>query len=306
MKKHKRFADVFGDVSPVGLDVMEGRELLSANIVDVALDPSGNLSIAGTAGNDSIQVIMQDTPSGMKTQVRTGGVKVTLPDVVNRINVQGNSGNDKIDFSVFGMARSIPIEIDAGDGKDKVNFLAVGAYQSAGWIYIQGGEDSDQILADSDTPLYIGGGKGDDVLTLGDKLIWSPTHTVSGDEGNDIITNLSASYAYLYGGADNDVMFGGDFGNYFDAGAGKNVVYGGLGGDIFGSSSGGQDKIWGGNGSDGLYIHRVFASTEITFDGGPGFDYVNAYDLSILFAPKFNLFNIESMWQINSDGGGKG
>jgi Ca2+-binding RTX toxin-like protein len=136
------------------------------------------------------------------------------------------------------------------------------------------GADSAEVLVGTKFNDYIEMGIGDD--------------TAYGGAGNDVIFGgkSNAGHNTIYGGDGNDFLFGGDAPDLIDGGKGDDWIWGNssgssvngldqlIGGDgndhIFGGI--GIDKIFGGNGDDYIYGGQ---DTDPTVFGGDGNDYIN-------------------------------
>ncbi|HEX8324262.1 MAG TPA: calcium-binding protein [Tepidisphaeraceae bacterium] len=175
------------------IEALEGRRLLAGQPFGSVVD--GILLVNGTASNDQISF----RTKGLRTLVR-------MNDVLAKFTTSSFSG----------------IEVQAGDGKDAVDFSAMSV------------------------PCYVNLGTGNDVAY--------------GGTGNDSLTG-AAGKDTLYGNAGNDRLNGGNTGDVLFGGEGNDVVYAGFGDDVAEGGSGrnrlfgedGVDKLYGGRQSDGIY-----------------------------------------------------
>jgi Ca2+-binding RTX toxin-like protein len=196
------------------MECLERRVCLSAVL-------TGNvLVIAGTAGNDVITVSLD-------------------PQKANYLVKFNQSG------SAYPRSAVQSIEVDAGDGNDKITLESTIKLKStlnggAGNDTITGGAGGDAINGgDGDDQLYGSGGKD----------------TIHGDAGNDLIQ----------GGAADDSLFGDD---------GFDQVYGDAGNDML--EGGANDDTLGGDDEDVLYLTGKPRPADIagndSLDGGDGSD----------------------------------
>lgn len=100
---------------------------------------------------------------------------------------------------------------------------------------------------------------------------------VHGNDGNDIIQNLTRDLSMTaFGGNGNDNMLGGDKNDYLVGEAGNDILSGGAGDDfIYGGD--GNDRLYGGSGYDYLYGDAGNDYLDIggnggAVDGGAGYD----------------------------------
>ena len=271
-----------------GYEVLEGRRLLAA----IVLDTTGELFIAGGAGNDVGSFVASGNQfvaniSGAESETFSASEisRVTFigfdgndtftnsTDIVS--SFFGGSGNDTLnggsndDNIVGGVGADV---IFGGDGDDRL----VGAF---GDDEIRGGNGNDRIFGSADTNTLFGDA-GDDVIFGGDQV-----DTIFGGDGID----------QIYGLDGNDILDAGDGGvtaeaelvlglggnDTITAGSGFNVIFGGDGNDtITGGNSAenrlhgqaGDDILTGGDGTD--LIRGVEGSN--TIDGRAGNDNIVA------------------------------
>jgi len=138
-------------------------------------------------------------------------------------------------------------------------------------IKIEGAATDDTLIVNgshSDITLRLYGGEGDDTITVGSNV--NGSDRIYGEDGNDTIRG-GMDADYIWGGADNDTIYGEDgidklYGDEGDdtirGGNDRDFLYGGLGEDFINGDTG-NDVIWGGADNDTLH-------------GGDGFDTIYA------------------------------
>jgi Ca2+-binding RTX toxin-like protein len=249
------------------LEPLEGRRLLSLSViphgtsgVGISPDDPTRISVAGTTGNDTIDVDV-DPADATQYRVTMNGVATDFPrsqftglDITGEPDNDLNSslgGNDSIFVdAVFAQ----PCNIDGGPGNDTI-------FGSNGPDNINGGYGNDSIGGRAGNDTIAGDGlvdmpslEGNDTCVggLGDDL-------VSGDAGNDELhggkgnDNVSGQEGNdtLFGGAGTDTLTGGDGGDYELGGAGNDLVQGNNGPDTL-LGQAGNDTLVGGLGFDVL------------------------------------------------------
>ncbi|UGY14416.1 rhizobiocin [Bradyrhizobium septentrionale] len=275
------FVDNAGDVvtenSGEGTDTVHTTitYALTANVENLILDGSGNLTGSGNALNN----------------VLTGNA--------GNNSLYGNDGNDTAyggagaDILVLGNGDDYG---DAGDGNDYI-------YAGAGNDVLIGGAGLDVLLGEDGNDVeyggsgfnYLFGGAGTDTLIGSGGTAASDVNVMYGEAGADYLYGGQGTN-YFYGGTGVDTMFGGSGlnifissgetdGNVIYGGSGQNYVYGSNGGDTVTGGSGvdvflmgtGADNITGGGGVDYAW-------------GGAGADTFNISDSSqeIMVIQDFN------------------
>ncbi len=195
---------------------LESRLLLSATL------DAGTLTVDGTDEADRIRIFNQDD---------------NLVVVVN---------GERSEFAAADVER---IEVNAGDGNDRVALLGVDQDAT-----IEGGAGNDRII----------GGNGNDVINGGDGR-----DRIQGRGGDDSLDGGDGADR-LIGQAGDDVLTGGNGHDFLNGGSGDDDLGGGIGRDRLRggrgldmlSGGGGRDDLDGGDGSDIL-------------DGGDGGDRLN-------------------------------
>ena len=271
-----------------GYEVLEGRRLLAA----IVLDTTGELFIAGGAGNDVGSFVASGNQfvasiSGAESETfsasEISGVTfigfdgndtfTNSTDIVSTFF--GGSGNDTLnggsndDNIVGGVGADV---ISGGDGDDRL----VGAF---GDDEIRGGNGNDTIFGSADTNTLFGDA-GDDIIFGGDQV-----DTIFGGDGIDQIYGLDGNDILDAGdggvAAEAELILGLGGNDTITAGSGFNVIFGGDGDDtITGGNSAenrlhgqaGDDILTGGDGND--LIRGVEGNN--TIDGRAGDDNIVA------------------------------
>jgi Ca2+-binding RTX toxin-like protein len=217
-------AQRLANVAPaVAAEVLEGRRLLSAGIINrvLVVDGDGNGNFIELFQNGSVVTVAIDSDDPLDFN----------PGDFDSASVSGLGGNDTIilDYNNPGVSFPTVAWIDGGDGND----------------YIQGGDFADTIH----------GGDGNDSLHGGDSA-----DTMYGDDGNDGVYGEvggdilygGVGYDTLDGDGDADVIYGGTgSGANSDSVTGYDLIYGGDADDsLFGE--GGGDTIYGEDGADSI------------------------------------------------------
>ena len=184
----------------------------------IVLDSHGLLTVTAAAGNNQIQVWINDkkvraTLDGLVKDFTLGSVK--------EIKILGGAGNDTIIVN----SGSIPAYVDGGAGND----------------IIRGGAEADIFLG-GDGKDHLAGGGGNDRLEGG-----AGSDLLFGDAGNDT----------LLGGDGDDLLFGGDGNDLLIGGNGADALHGGAGNDTLDARDGSaRDSLFGGGGNDSAFIDR--------------------------------------------------
>ena len=150
--------------------------LLSLN-VDGGADADTILP-TGTAGPDSVQLVLSATPSTVDVSMDGGSTfaHVLASDLSDRIDVQTLGGADTI-VAGNGLSTLTPLVLDGGPGPDTIT----------------GGDGNDTLLGGDDNDT-VTGGRGTDVAFLGngdDTFVWNPgdnSDVVEGQAGTDTLT----------------------------------------------------------------------------------------------------------------------
>ena len=150
--------------------------LLSLN-VDGGAD-ADTIFPTGTAGPDSVQLVLSATPSTVDVSMDGGSTfaHVLASDTSDKIDVQTLGGADTI-LAGNGLSTLTPLVLDGGPGPDTIT-------GGDGNDFLFGGDDNDTVI----------GGRGNDVAFLGngdDTFVWNPgdsSDVVEGQAGTDTLT----------------------------------------------------------------------------------------------------------------------
>ncbi len=233
------------------------------------LSSGGGLSVAGTNGNDSVnltavsgllsisrngitQAVDQSTVKSIAITLHAGDDRVTIGSGVTGAYIDGGTGNDNL---------------SGGDGKDT---LTGGAGKNT--LLGNGGDDR---LNGSGSRDSISGGDGNDRLygNDGDDSLDGGTGVdrLFGGNGNDFLFGGSSNDK-LYGEAGDDTLSGGNQNDSIDGGSGNDLLIGGDGIDTFHGNAGNDtiqavdglaDSIDGGSGNDTARIDNIDGTISI-------------------------------------------
>ncbi len=260
---------------------------LEARDVPAATFSGGTLTLVGTPGNDSFQVVEANGLISVVGQKITANGKAY--DGINSALVKAiysnlGSGNDFLDAS--GLSSAIPLTVIGGAGDDYIaggpgsnslygrdgNDTLIGG-DGKDKLYGEGGDDVIQGLGGND---FISGGAGDDEIDGGDG-----NDKINGDAGDDSILGGAGKDKIdggdgddeIDGGDGNDIILGSAGNDNLDGGDGNDTIYGGAGND---SANGGlgNDLIFGDDGND--FLHGDDGNDTIA--GGAGADFVYGDD----------------------------
>ena len=255
----------------------------------------GNLSIAGSAGADTIHlaatgggVLVQFNGTSYGPFAVTGSIVVqggdgadaiTVADDVNRpVTLIGGAGNDTLrggsgaDLLEGGLGDDSLVATAGNDtlaGGDGNDTLKAGSGNDL--LFGGDGDDSLQAASGNDT---LTGGAGHDTLRAGsgdDSLLGGAGNdSLVGHSGNDRLDGESGDDT-IRAGSGNDIVFGGDGHDSIIGASGCDVLDGGAGNDTIRAGSG-VDVVFGGDGHDSL----LGGSGLDTLDGGAGNDTILA------------------------------
>ncbi len=244
-----------------------GRDVLRGQAGDDTLDGgSGNDELTGGIGDDLARLTAPEVHAWLR--VTRDGTTATLKldrypafggvlqerdraQSVTRVLLQGNSGNDRLDWSGLpvadfealglthlaahgGRGRDILVggpnaeSLDGGEGNDNLS-----------------GNGGDDILSDLLGDNVLQGHDGDDTLMAG-----AGNDTLDGGEGDDDL-DAGAGDDQVFAGAGLDAVQAGDGDDYLDGGEGDDTLDGGDGRDTIWAQAG-EDLLLGGPGDDGL------------------------------------------------------
>ena len=246
------------------IDALEPRILFALSL---KLD-EGLLTIGGTGASDTI--VISKLEDNLSIAVNKS-IFIMPGDEIQRINIKGLGGNDRISF---GDGVNIAATIFGGDGND---LLSGGGRSNrlcgeAGHDTLVGSTGRDQFIGGigidtanfsqrlDDLVITLDGKPNDGTPTVGQTKgegdnVMSDVEVVIGGAGDDSITG-SAKRDILRGGAGDDTLIGNDGDDLLVGGDGADVIKGGLGDDT---------------------IMAIDLDSTDTVDGGDGFDSV-AYD----------------------------
>ncbi|TCK07577.1 LEPR-XLL domain-containing protein [Marinobacterium mangrovicola] len=297
------------DVTSPGAVLGEDSDLL----LSYEMDEGSTLKINGGAGNDEFQLIgFDDDEIYLEVDLGEGDDILNVQGAPtsgvsgSRFNIiRGGAGNDIItatggrDLIIGGSGVDI---IDAGYGDD----LVIGdEYEESGptlTVKVKGTDSGDTLSGGAGNDILIGGGGVDDVsgnggtdLVVGDGALL----TFSSPSAIKVFSNLKAlnqggvreteelatSFGdTLSGGANNDILFGGNGGDTIDGDGGADIIFGGFGPDSINGGSG-ADIIFGDTGffaeaddkdnavnGDGGEADEIYGGTgeDLIFGGGGG------------------------------------
>ncbi|HAB11838.1 MAG TPA: hypothetical protein DCE47_09125, partial [Planctomycetaceae bacterium] len=227
----------------------------------LALDATGNLSVDGTAGHDTLQFQASSAANGSVTLVG-GNTGVSYTNLGGNLTVDG--GTAGVDVLVVQGSEGDDTVTSASTTEVTLNgTVTIGAAIDRLDIQTGGGNDSITISDAIVLPKAIDAGDGDDTIDLSGAGAADPT--IIGGLGDDTITG-SAGVDIILAGAGNDSIA---------AGAGADVVYAGEGNDdITGGTD--DDVIHGGDGSD--TIHWATGDGADTVEGDDGSDVLDYSD----------------------------
>jgi hypothetical protein len=205
-------------------------------------DADGNITLSGTAGDDTIRVREHRSAKGVVDGVSVddgkGHSRNYLGADANRLNIHGGDGNDFISVDPQ-VKNNLHLYGDGGDDRIEGGAGNDIIYGGAGRDYIDSREGNDTLFGEAGND-FLYGGRGNDVIEGGDGDDY-----LEGGKGNDV----------LHGNAGNDAVSGGRGDDRVFGDAGSDVLYGGSG----------TDEIFGGDGND-----RVRAEKADFVDGGAG------------------------------------
>lgn len=206
---------------------------------DVLLGHAGRDTLTGGAGNDrlfggpTIDTIIETADADITaTRTQITGIGTDMVRQVERLQLTGGAGDNRLDVSDFGN----PTEVNGEGGNDTL----IG---STAADTLNGGEGNDSILGRDGNDLLTGG-NGNDILNGG-----AGDDQLDAGAGNDGLSGWTGNDR-LIGGDDNDTLYGGDGNDTLDSGAGDDTAQGGLGDDEVNGDAG-TDILTGGVG-DGV------------------------------------------------------
>ncbi|MFT3787345.1 MAG: calcium-binding protein [Tepidisphaeraceae bacterium] len=217
----------YRDAAPRGTQDGGWNDVLIRAVEDAVAEPfavldGGTLKLTGTNGADTITVY---TSSGFVNAVRGQVARSFEEESVSRVEIDAGDGNDRVDCTSL---TSAPAYIFGGIGNDELSggIRPDTITGGAGKDTIRGSDGDDRLNgAGGHDKLYgetgndrLYGGAGDDVLDGGGNVdrLW-------GDDGADTLIG-GGSNDKLYGGTGDDLLNGGKGIDFFDGGAGRDTA----------------------------------------------------------------------------------
>lgn len=239
----------------------------------------------GDEGNDTLV-----GASGTDTLYGGAGDDTMWVTVIGKNELYGGEGNDTLAGSSVSdilSSYSIVDRLYGGDGDDFI-YSQVGTSSFAGY----GGEGNDKIVGSSDYNLLYGGGGNDELwITPG---TGSGNKVLNGDDGDDTLSGGADSGwgDRYYGGAGNDMLYGGAY-----------YQYGGDGNDVFTIIDAGKRcEIYGGTGEDTIYVPNRTADDIDQLFGDLQDQFYSVYfkDGSTLVLKDVETFAVDGkIWQLD-------
>jgi Ca2+-binding RTX toxin-like protein len=194
-------------------------------------------------------------------------VSLTLAASVNgTVSIVTGGGDDEISFSNAGW--DAPLQVDAGDGNDRIVSTGTGADQltgGAGNDYLDGGAGNDTMIGGTGNDIYVVSSLSDTVTELagegidevrtavGSRTVFNEMYVLPAN-----VENLTGTSTVDQGVRDNAL---------------NNVIKMGAGGDLVVLDAGGNDTVNGGGGDDFLYYGAALTNDDSN-NGGDGYDTV--------------------------------
>ena len=203
----------------------DGIDLLNGN------EGSDTVEVRGTTKQDLIEV---GQSVAKKLTVTSGSTLQTIESDVERVQVLGLGGNDRLELHDLTGVSPLELQLDGGNGNDRI-IADAGTGISDIRLLLIGAAGNDSLVG-TDSGESLLGGDGND--------------TILGNGGNDTI-NGGAGDDSMSGGAGNDVIGGGTGIATIDGGDGNDSLTGGLLNDVINGGSG-NDTLIGLNGDDAL------------------------------------------------------
>lgn len=265
-----------GDSEDDTLIGSRGNDLLVGDLGnDLIQGLGGNDTIYGGAGNDTIE-----GGDGVDSLFGQGG----------NDSLNGGDGDDVLYWKGFGQGNDT---LNGANGQDGVQVLGDGSGntyavgQTTDGLLTVTESTHRLVIADLTPEVTVGGGGGDDSISLGDlSKLGIGLLTVNGDLGNDFIDSTNASYGKLGvringGGGDDtltgsnsaEIINGDDGADIVTARAGDDTIDGGAGTDIINAGDG-NDSVAGGSENDTI----VGGAGNDSIDGGFDDDSITAGD----------------------------
>lgn len=294
------------------------------SIVSPGQFPGGVLSMSGSSGPDTIQLL----GANGTVYVESGGGLLGPYQNVTEVVFDGNAGADHLtaapgfNIPIYANAAgdTSPVYFQGGSGNNTLiggtaNDTLIGGagndsiVAGSGNDLIFSGDGNDTIIGGTGTDTIYAGG-GNDLVTGGsgayEIVDGAGTDTVYGGQGGvgtgteevyqqqsdgtwTFVNTPMTTYPTIYAGGGNDLVYGPTSGATIYGEAGNNTIHGGAGGNtIYGGT--GNDTIYGSSGNDLIYAgdgnDLIYGmSGNNTIYGGPGQDTIFGGDGQDLNGP---------------------
>ncbi|MFY7876758.1 MAG: calcium-binding protein, partial [Pirellula sp.] len=238
-------------------------ELARIQLIDFSIPKRGAISDA-PLGSQSNGILTLDLNTNEDdnfsiAQESSGTIVVTARGrtqsfaSISKIVGSAGKGNDNI---VFDASVTSEVDIDGGDGDDRIT------YSGSGKATLRGGAGNDRLTSSAGDD-FIYGGDGDDIIAAGAGI-----DTIRGEAGNDDILGGAGDDA-IQGDAGNDTIDGELGSDTIHGNEGNDILRGGLDNDVIYAGVG-DDSVNGDDGSDQLHGE----SGDDRIDGGLGNDFI--------------------------------
>ena len=214
------------------LDILEGRRLLSASVVQ---GYPGYYEVYGSEGADHIAISVSAADASFELDgVRYGGVEF--------ISVFSAGGDDNVSVNIDGET-PIAAAVVAGEGNDTV------AVSGGGAIWGEGGNDTLRLTDSFRGEIY--GGPGDDLMYIAGAC---DNAEIDGEGGHDHIDATGSTYGvFARGGDGHDTIYGSNADDQLYGDRGNDLLIGNAGNDVFYVNDRETDRLIGGAGVDVAY-----------------------------------------------------
>ncbi|MBQ7568835.1 hypothetical protein IJT17_08530 [bacterium] len=233
-----------------------GAGQAKAPAANTAANPSVPASVQTGSGEEwhVAGASSQAAPANVSKDAKELADTMPSPDRQNPIFATATDGNDEI-YITAGENNGLIITINGQETKYDASVLSR--------LVIDGGKGDDRITVDEKVTqsLRLTGGEGNDYIIggSGGDIIFDNygSNTINGAAGNDVIIAHGVDLKdgqgnRLEGGAGDDYLEGGNGKDYMSGGDGYDVIYG-LGGDDEIHGGAGNDYLDGGEGNDTIY-----------------------------------------------------
>jgi Ca2+-binding RTX toxin-like protein len=239
---------ISGFTRGVSVDLSSGADTL--NPTGTATDAFGTdvlVNVRGVSGTS-----LADTIFGTNFDDRFRGYAGN--DYFN-----GRNGSDLVDYAMNASSQAVSVNLGSGDANDGLGgtdtLISIEQVRATGGSDTLIGGNGNELLRGNGGSDYIDGGNGSDIAdysnnTSGQGVSVNLIDGRANDSlgGTDTLSNIE----YVFGGAGNDIIIGGNGAGSLLGNAGDDRLVGGDSTDtIYGGS--GADSIAGGNGNDVIY-----------------------------------------------------